>query len=84
MKLGGNVSEEIFFMLSQGFNLEKEHEGKVITPLEFDIDVEFDFGEQTVSQRHEVDLGAYMKTSQDKSEILDELEKIRKVLETRK
>jgi hypothetical protein len=73
--------EEIFFMLSQGSNLGKLDEGREITPLEFTVDVQFEFGKQTFAHRHEIDLRVYMKTSQDKSEILDEMEKIRKVLE---
>jgi hypothetical protein len=75
--------EEVFLMLSQGFNLNKKEEGKLVTPLQFKITAAFEFGGQGFSSEHEIDLAAYMKTSQDRSEILEELEKIRKALESK-
>jgi len=76
--------EEIFILISQGFNLGKANgEGKLLTPYEFVIDATYDFAGKTFHQRHEVDLSAYMQTSQDRNEMLEELEKIRKALERR-
>jgi hypothetical protein len=66
--------DEIFLMLSQGFNLGKTHEGALITPLQFALDSQYTFGDRSFSHCHEIDLRPYMKTSQDKNEILDELE----------
>jgi hypothetical protein len=45
------------------------------------VSVDYDFGRGHVHQDLEVNLGAYFQTGQDRSEILEELEKIRKVLE---
>ncbi len=75
--------EEIFFLMSQGFNLGKSFEDKIITPYEFNVGVRYEFGGQPVNQQHEVNLRAYLQSQQDRSETLEELEKIRGVLEKR-
>ena len=73
--------EEIFILLSQGFNLDKKNGETLITPYEFNIDTQYEFAGKTFKHRHEINLHAYLMTSQDRSELLDELEKIRKALE---
>lgn len=73
--------EELFILLSQGFNLGKSVENKEITPHQFIIGASYEFGGKRFSSSHEVDLSAYMNTSQDRSELLEELENIRKALE---
>ncbi|MDF3063695.1 MAG: hypothetical protein K0S06_3804 [Microvirga sp.] len=65
----------------QGFDLGQTRDDTLITPREFKVSVDYDFGRGHVHQDHEVNLGAYFQTGQDRSEILEELEKIRKVLE---
>jgi hypothetical protein len=76
--------EEFFVLLCQGFNLgKKDKTGKLLTPHEFEIEVRYEALGRKVTQRHEIDLNTYMQSEQDRSEILDELEKIRKVLEHR-
>lgn len=73
--------EELFFMLCQGFNLEKSHGGKVVTPNEFTVSAHFEFSGKRIDQSHKIDLRAYLRVSHDRHELLDELEKIRKALE---
>jgi hypothetical protein len=73
--------EEIFFPMSQGFNLGKSVEDRIITPYEFTVGVRYEFAGQPVNQQHEVNLQAYLQSQQDRSEMLEELEKIRQVLE---
>jgi len=75
--------EEIFFSMSQGFNLGKSVEDRIITPYEFNVGVRYEFGGQQKNERHEVNLQAYLQSQQDRSEMLEELEKIRGVLEKR-
>ncbi len=73
--------DELFFQVCQGFNLGKQHGDQAITPPEFTIDVRFDFDGRAVEEHHRIDLRAYFQSAQDRSEMVEELEKIRKVLE---
>lgn len=73
--------EELFFMLSQGFNLGQVLEGRDVTPYEFAVEAQFEFGGRTFLQLHNVDLHPYLQSAQDRDEALEELEKIRKALE---
>jgi hypothetical protein len=74
-------NDEIFFMLSQGFNLGKKHAERVITPYEFSIGVRYEFGGREIGEQHAINLHPYMKSMQDRSELVEEAEKIRKELE---
>lgn len=76
-------SEEIFFLMSRGFDLGKSVGDRIITPYEFNIGVRYEFGGQLKTEQHEVNLHAYLQSQQDRSEMLEELEKIRGVLEKR-
>jgi hypothetical protein len=75
--------EKLFIMLAQGFNLGKIVDSKEITPYQFTISATYKFGNKEITSTHEIDLKAYMHTSQDRSETLDELRKIRKAIEAR-
>lgn len=74
------AGDEIFFMLCQGFNIDKEIGGVNITPSKFSISVVYEFGGVERSENYEVDLGFYFRTQQDRSQELEELEKIQKHL----
>jgi hypothetical protein len=68
--------EELFIMLVQG------HEMNDLTPSEFAIDLHYEFGGKSISERRELSLRPYMRTSQNKPELLHEIEKIRAAFET--
>jgi hypothetical protein len=68
--------EEIFVFLAQGFELNKEIDGKVLTPYEFTIAARFYYGNKSTQTSHEVDLRPYLRTLQDSGELIDPLKKI--------
>lgn len=74
------AGDEIFFMLCQGFNIDKEIGGVNITPSKFSILVAYEFGGVKRSEDYEIDLGFYSRTQQDRPQELEELEKIQKHL----
>lgn len=68
--------EELFTMLVQGFELND------FTPVRFSVLATYEFGGKSYQQTHSINLGAYMQTSQDRSEMLDEAKKISKAVES--
>lgn len=74
-------SEELFFMLSQGFNLTNQVDGQDITPKQFSIRVEYDFDGKRHFESHEIDLEFYFSTSSDEDEEIEKLDSIGKELE---
>lgn len=74
-------NEEIYVDLTQGWNLNKEHDGKLITPAQFTILVEYQHSGNTHKRQFEFDFQNYFHTRQDRPEVWDEIEKIRIALE---
>ena len=75
--------EQLLIHLSQGWNLGKVHNDRVITPPEIKIEVAYDHAGCRHTERFEFDLAAYYHTFQDRSETSKELRKIREALEKR-
>lgn len=69
--------EELFIMMIQGHELEDE----ALTPKQFSVDAQYEFGGKVIKQSHAINLEAFMRTGQDREEMLQEVEKIRKAVE---
>lgn len=69
------AGEELFIFLAQGHDLNET------TPVKFSVLAKYDFAGKAYEQAHSINLGAYMRTSQDRSELLDEAIKITKAVE---
>jgi hypothetical protein len=67
--------EELFTMLAQG------HELNDFTPVKFSVLAKYEFAGRVYEYVHGINLGAYMQTSQDRSELLDEAKKISDAVE---
>jgi hypothetical protein len=67
--------EELFTFLAQGHDLNDS------TPVKFSILAKYEFAGKAHEQIHSINLGAYMRTSQDRNELLDEAKKISKAVE---
>lgn len=69
--------EKIQFDLSQGFNLGKEVDGKIITPFEFDLDISYEFGKSNFKETQQIDLRQYINSLalKDPLENLEQIEK---------
>ena len=68
-------------MLSQGFNLDTQKDGKNLTPSAFTVTATYNFGAKSYNERHDIDLRHYFNTSPPTSDGVLELRKIRKALE---
>ena len=69
------------FDLAQGFNLGKEKNGKLVTPMEFTVTAQYEYLDQKFDEIFHIDLKPYMRSTRRRSMQVDELEKIRKALE---
>lgn len=72
--------------LAQGFNLNKEHEGRNITPSKFNVTVSYASRDQEFAETVPIDIGPYFETHHSKSigEWLGEIEKqIKKIADKR-
>jgi hypothetical protein len=69
------------FDLAQGFNLDKSHNGKTLTPLEFKITAQYEYLDQKFNDEFHLDLKPFMRSTRRRSMQVDELEKIRKAIE---
>lgn len=69
--------EELPIDLAQGFNLDKEQDGKLITPSKFNITVAYASTDQEFEETVPIDIGPYLQTHHSKSigEWLGEIEK---------
>lgn len=73
--------EQLLFLLCQGFKVGELVNGLLVTPPEFIVTTEFESGGRTVIEHHSIDLRSYLGTTQDRDEVVDELEKLRKAVE---
>lgn len=69
---------KIAFYLSQGFNLNKSVDGKIISPLQFEIDASYEFGSKSFVEKIVIDLTAYLSSGGHLPEDVEQLEKIEK------
>lgn len=72
---------ELRFDLAQGFNLDKSKDGKPLTPMQFKISAQYEFGHDKFDEHFHIDLRPYMRSTVRRSKLIDELEKARKALE---
>jgi hypothetical protein len=69
------------FDLAQGFNLGKEKDGKILTPMQFKISAKYEFSQTHYDEEFYIDLHPYMNSTIFRSKSADEIEKARKALE---
>lgn len=74
-------SAELLFALAQGFVLFNKSANPNITPLQFNITATYEFFGKTVKETNRIDLRPYFRTEGEYDPLVEELEKIRKVLE---
>jgi hypothetical protein len=75
------AGSELHIVLSQGFNLAKTLDGKMLTPMEFNIRAQYDYLGDHFDEEFRFDLRHYMKTSGLRHWWEDEVVKIREALE---
>lgn len=69
---------KISFYLSQGFNINKSIDGKMLSPLQFSIEASYEFGAKKYREKIAIDLTAYLSSGGHLPEEVEQLEKIGK------
>jgi hypothetical protein len=72
---------ELLFALAQGSSLFGPGAKSEVTPTQFAITASYEFSGKRVEEVTRIDLGPYVGSEGERSPIVDELERIRKVLE---
>ena len=72
---------QLRFDLAQGFNLGTSENDKVLTPMRFKINAQYEFAGFQYNEDFNIDLHPFMGSTIKRSKMNDELEKIRKILE---
>ena len=75
---------ELIFGLAQGWILFGEKSKPDVCPSQFNVTASYDFSGKTVQEITQVDLRPYLGTEGEHDPIVEELEKIRRVLENKK
>ena len=72
---------ELLFALGQAWVLFAENANPATTPLQFNVTAKYEFFGKTVEELTRIDLRPYLRSEGDHDPIVEELERIRKVLE---
>jgi len=75
---------ELLFGLGQGWVLFGKDTKEEITPVRFSITATYEFAGQQVSEVSRIDLRPYMGTEGEHDPVVEELERMRKIMEQRK
>jgi hypothetical protein len=72
---------ELIFGLAQAWVLFENGGKSDLCPVQFTVTAKYEFSGKKVEEKHFIDLRCYLKTEGERDPVVDELEKIRKVLE---
>jgi len=75
---------KLVFALAQGFVIFGDGGSAGATPQQFNITAAYEFGGKKVEETHRIDLRPYIGSEGERNPIVEELEKIRQVLEKQK
>lgn len=75
---------ELIFGLAQGFVLFGSGTNLEVTPVQFNVTAQYQFFGKAVEESNAIDLRPYIGSEGDRDPIVEELERIRKVLEQKK
>jgi hypothetical protein len=75
---------ELIFALGQGWVIFGENAQPDVCPTQFNVTATYEFLEKEVTEVNRIDLRPYIGTEGEHDPIVEELERIRKVMETKK
>lgn len=75
---------ELIFALGQGWVLFGENAQPDVSPTQFNVTATYEFLGKRVEEVHRVDLRPYIGTEGERNPVVEELERIRKVMEEKK
>jgi len=72
---------ELLFGLGQGWVLFGKDANEEVTPVQFTITATYEFGEKQTTEEKHIDLRPYIGTEGERDPLVEELERIRKIME---
>ncbi len=75
---------ELIFALAQGWVIFEGNGKSAICPTQFKITANYQFSDKNVEERHDVDLRSFKGSEGERNPLVEELEKIRKIMEKTK
>lgn len=72
----------LYFDLAQGFVIFGKDANHDVTPSKFSIKVTYSYGGKTVEELTQIDLNPYLNSRSEPNPLIEELEKIRKAIES--
>lgn len=75
---------KLIFALGQGFVIFAESADQVVVPTQFAVTAEYHFGVRKISEVNHIDLRPFVGSEGEREPLVDEVEKIRQLLEKRK